>query len=155
MRLKVLWPGKTRNKEIRNLQTFYIEQIKKLAKFRLIETKEARGMNEKEQQRILKIESEGIKKHLDRDYIICLSDKGENIDSAGMAQILRKKALNHPYPISFVVGGFLGLGSQILSKADFILSLSKMTFPHELIRIFLLEQIYRSLTIINGINYAK
>ncbi|HHF52618.1 MAG TPA: 23S rRNA (pseudouridine(1915)-N(3))-methyltransferase RlmH, partial [Candidatus Aminicenantes bacterium] len=62
---------------------------------------------------------------------------------------------NYPYPISFVVGGFLGLGSEILDRADFVLSLSSMTFSHELARIVLLEQIYRSLTIINGKNYAK
>ncbi|HZX10525.1 MAG TPA: 23S rRNA (pseudouridine(1915)-N(3))-methyltransferase RlmH [Acidobacteriota bacterium] len=155
MRLKVLWPGRTRSPEIKNLQSFYIEKIQRMSKFRLIETKEARGIDERNQQKILKIESEGLEKYLDRDYIICLSNKGNEMNSEEMAQMLKKKALSHPYPISFLVGGFLGLGPKILNRADFILSLSKMTFSHELIRIFLLEQIYRSLSIIKGINYAK
>jgi 23S rRNA (pseudouridine1915-N3)-methyltransferase len=155
MKLKVLWPGPTRRPEIKNLQSFYIDKIKRMSKFRLIETREARGIDESNQQKILKIESEGLEKHLDKDYIICLSNKGKNIDSEEMAQMLKKKSLSYPYPISFVVGGFLGLSPEILKRAHFVLSLSKMTFSHELIRIFLLEQIYRSLTIIKGLNYAK
>ena len=137
------------------MQAFYIEKIEKLSKFELIETKEARGIDEKNHQKILKIEAEGIEKHLDRDYIICLSNNGKSIDSIKMAKILEKKSMSYPYPISFVIGGFLGLGNDILNRADFVLSLSSMTFSHELIRILLLEQIYRSLTIINGTNYAK
>ncbi len=155
MRLKVLWPGRTKGREIKSLQAFYIEKIKKLSKFELIETKEARGIDEKNHQKILKIEADGIEKHLDKDYIICLSNNGKSIDSKKLAGILEKKAMNYPYPISFVVGGFLGLGNEILDRADFVLSLSSMTFSHELARIVLLEQIYRSLTIIKGKNYAK
>jgi len=155
MRLKVLWPGRTKTREIKKLQAFYIEKIRKLSKLELIETREARGIDERNRQKILKIEAEGIEKFLDRDYIICLSNKGKSIDSIKLAGILEKKAMSYPYPISFVVGGFLGLGSEILDRADFVLSLSSMTFSHELARIVLLEQIYRSLTIINGKNYAK
>jgi len=155
MKLKVLWPGRTKSREIKKLQAFYIEKIRKLSKLELIETREARGIDERNRQKILKIEAEGLEKHLDRDYIICLSNKGKSIDSIKLAGILEKKAMSYPYPISFVVGGFLGLGSEILDRADFVLSLSSMTFSHELARIVLLEQIYRSLTIINGKNYAK
>jgi 23S rRNA (pseudouridine1915-N3)-methyltransferase len=155
MRLKVLWPGRTKSWDLKNLQAFYIEKIRKLSKFELIETREARGIDERNHRKILKIEAEGMEKYLDKDYIICLSDKGNSIDSKKLAGILEKKALSHPYPISFVVGGFLGLGREIMDKADFVLSLSIMTFSHELARIVLLEQIYRSLTIINGKNYAK
>jgi len=155
MKLKVLWPGRTKIPEIENLQSLYIKKIKRMSKFRLIETKEAKGIDEKNQQKILKIESEGLEKHFNKDYIICLSNRGKDMDSEKMAQMLERKAMDYPYPISFVVGGFLGLSPKILKKADFILSLSKMTISHELIRIFLLEQIYRSLTLIKGLNYAK
>jgi 23S rRNA (pseudouridine1915-N3)-methyltransferase len=84
-----------------------------------------------------------------------LSNKGNDIDSEKMAQMLKKKATSYPNPLSLVVGGLIGLSPGILNRADFVLFLSKMTFSHELIMIFLLEQIYRSLTIINGINYTK
>ncbi len=155
MKLKVLWPGRTRVKEIKSLQESYIEKIKRLSKFKLIETRAARGIDERNKEKIFEIETQGLEKHLDRDYIICLSNEGKDIDSREMAEMLKKQSLNYPYPITFVVGGFLGLSSRILNRADFILSLSKMTFSHELARIFLLEQIYRSLTIISGKNYAK
>jgi 23S rRNA (pseudouridine1915-N3)-methyltransferase len=121
----------------------------------LIETKESKGIDEKHQDKILQIESEGLEKHLNRDYIICLANNGKDIDSRDMARMLKEKELHYPYPVSFVVGGFLGLSNQIISRAHFVLSLSHMTFSHELIRILLLEQIYRSLTIIKGTNYAK
>lgn len=137
------------------MQLAYTEKIKRLAKFRLIETKEARGIDERNHREILEIETEGLEKHLDRDYITCLSNEGKEIDSGQMAEMLKRKALNYPYPVSFLAGGFLGLSSKLLNRADLVLSLSKMTFSHELIRIILLEQIYRSLMIILGRNYAK
>lgn len=71
------------------------------------------------------------------------------------ARFLEKMASGSSQVITFVIGGFLGLEERILKRANFLLSLSKMTFYHELIHLLLLEQIYRSLTIIKGSHYAK
>ncbi len=155
MKLKVLWPGKTRNRDFKGLQDAYLEKINKLDKCKLIETKEARGLTECEQNKILKIEAIGLEKHIKDDYIICLADRGKKMDSEEFAHFLEMKESNCPQGITFIVGGFLGLADRILKRANFLLSLSKMTFSHELTRIVLLEQIYRSLSIKHGRRYAK
>jgi 23S rRNA (pseudouridine1915-N3)-methyltransferase len=155
MRIKILWPGKTRNKQIKSLQEFYIKRINQLETCQVVETKEAKGVQEKFARKIKKLEAAGLEKHMKDDYIICLSDQGKEMSSVELARFLEKKASSSSKMITFVVGGFLGLEERILERAHFLLSLSKMTFSHELIRLLLLEQIYRSLTIIKRIHYAK
>jgi len=155
MKLKILWPGKTKNREVRELQEFYLRRIRELQPCELIETKEARGIEEKFEERIKDIEARGLEKHFKDDYIICLFHEGREMSSRDFARFLEKCASSSTRPIAFVVGGFIGLEDTILKRADFLLSLSKMTFSHELSRIMLLEQIYRSLTIIKGRQYPK
>ncbi len=155
MKLKILWPGRTRNRDIKNLQDDYIKKIGHLNKCELIETKEARGISERHKTKIRDREAIGLEKHFGNDYIICLSDKGKEMSSKEFAHYLEKLTSHSSRPVTFVVGGFLGLDKRIIQKADFLFSLSKMTFSHELIRLILLEQIYRSLTIIKGQHYAK
>jgi len=121
----------------------------------VIETKEARGWSEKEEDKIMEIETQGIEKYLHDDYIICLSDKGKMMSSYQLAGLLKKTALHFPHPVAFAAGGFLGLKDRLLQRADLRLSLSKMTFSHEMTRIMLLEQLYRALNIIRGNPYAK
>jgi 23S rRNA (pseudouridine1915-N3)-methyltransferase len=155
MKLKILWPGKTRNREIRDLQGFYLERINRIERCELVQTKAAKGIAEKFADRIKKIEALGLEKHLKDGYIICLFHGGREMNSAEFAQFLERLASSSSRAITFVAGGFLGLEKRILERADFLLSLSQMTFSHESIRIMLLEQIYRSLTIMKGTQYAK
>jgi 23S rRNA (pseudouridine1915-N3)-methyltransferase len=155
MKLKILWPGKTKNRELKGLQEFYLGRIRELQPCELIETKEARGIEEKFEKRIKDIEARGLEKHFKDDYIICLFHEGREMSSSDFARFLEKSASSSNRPIAFVVGGFMGLEDTILKRADFLFSLSKMTFSHELSRIMLLEQIYRSLTIIKGRQYPK
>ncbi|MFQ5721437.1 MAG: 23S rRNA (pseudouridine(1915)-N(3))-methyltransferase RlmH [Candidatus Aminicenantales bacterium] len=155
MKLRIVWPGKTRNQAIKSLQDFYLRKINRLEKCEIIETKEAKGIAEKFDKRIRKIEGEALEKYLDDGYIICLSDRGQEMSSPEFARFLEKISSGSPSFITFITGGFLGLEEKILRKANFLLALSKMTFSHELIRLALLEQIYRSLTIRKGIKYAK
>ena len=155
MKLKILWPGKTRDRSFKEIQDVYLEKINKLEKCELIETKEARGLTERSKKKILAIEADGLEKHIKDDYIICLIDKGKEMNSEEFARLLKEKSANSLRNITFIVGGFLGLAEDILKKADFLLSLSRMTFSHELTRVVLLEQIYRSLSIMHGRQYAK
>ncbi len=155
MKLKILWPGKTRNKSLKELQQMYLEKINRMERCLLIETKEARGLTEKAGRKIMKIEADGLENHLEDDYIICLVDKGKEMSSEELARFLQEVGSNANRCVTFIVGGFMGLAERILKRAHFLLSLSKMTFSHELTRIVLLEQIYRSLTIIQGRHYAK
>jgi 23S rRNA (pseudouridine1915-N3)-methyltransferase len=155
MKIKILWPGKTRNALIRELQAHYLRRINQLERCELIETKEAKGIPEKDEGRIKEFESEGIEKHLKNDYIICLFDKGKEMNSEEFARFLERTAESSTRAVTFIVGGFLGLAERMILRADFLLSLSKMTFSHELSRIMLLEQLYRSLSIVKGRQYAK
>ena len=155
MRLRILWPGKTKNREIMNLQEHYLERINHLVPCELVQTKEARGIEEKFFDKIKEIEAKGLEKHFKDDYIICLFDGGKEMSSPDFARFLKEQGSSSTRGISFVVGGFLGLSERILKRADFLLSLSKMTFSHELSRIVLLEQIYRALNLLRGRQYAK
>jgi 23S rRNA (pseudouridine1915-N3)-methyltransferase len=155
MKLKILWPGKTRNREIRSLQEFYLRRINQLVPCELIQTKVAKGVPERYTSRIKEIEASGLEKNFKDDYIICLFDEGKEMSSADFAHFLDKITSSSSRVVTFVLGGFLGLEERILKRADFVLSLSQMTFSHELSRIMILEQIYRSLTTIKGRHYAK
>jgi len=155
IRLKILWPGKTTDPELRSLQDRYLKKINMRAKCELIETKEARGISEKYPERILEIEAVHLEKHLKDDFIVCLSDQGKELRSKEFARFLDKTSARTGKIITIVVGGFLGIGNVILSKADYLLSLSKMTYSHELCRVMLLEQLYRALSIIQRSQYAK
>ncbi|KPK78760.1 MAG: hypothetical protein AMJ89_00480 [candidate division Zixibacteria bacterium SM23_73] len=155
MRLRILWPGKTKNREIMNLQGYYLDRINHLVPCDLVQTKEARGIEEKFSDKIKEIEARGLEKHFKDDYIICLFDGGKEMSSPEFARFLNELGSSSTRGISFVVGGFLGLSERILKRANFLLSLSKMTFSHELTRVILFEQIYRALSLLRGKQYAK
>lgn len=150
-----MWPGKTKNPHYKALQADYLEKIERLVRARIIETSETRGLEEKWAEKILEKEARGLEKHLKDGYIICLSDKGEQMNSKELAKLIEDKALKSGKKLVFLVGGFLGLAPRIAACADFCLSLSAMTFSHELARIMVLEQVYRSLCIIKGHSYPK
>lgn len=155
IRLKILWPGKTSDLELRSLQDRYLKKINMRAKCELIETKDAKGISEKYSDRILEIEAGYLEKHLKDDFVVCLSDRGKELRSKEFARFLDRTSARTGKIITIVVGGFLGIGNVILSKADYFLSLSKMTYSHELCRVMLLEQLYRALSIIQRSQYAK
>lgn len=155
MRLKFLWPGKTRSPEIKGLEEFYASRIGAMASLEIVETREARGIDERQAAKIKETEAGGLEKHLEGVYIICLSDEGTTMTSREFSDFIRRRADAAGKPLAFVVGGFLGLADRILERADLRLSLSRMTFSHELSRVVLLEQVYRALTIIRGRHYAK
>ncbi len=155
MKLKILWPGRTKNKDVSGLQEFYLKRIRALASCQLVETPEARGWEERFGEKILEFEAQGLEKHFKDDYIVCLFDKGKEMTSGDMARFFERCSMGSVRAVTFVVGGFLGLAKRILDRADLRLSLSKMTFSHELCRLMLLEQIYRSLSIMKGRQYAK
>lgn len=155
MRLKVLWPGKTRNTAMKELEEHYLHRINQLEPCVIIATKEARGLSERDAGRIQEMEAQGLEKHIKDDYIICLFDKGKRMSSSEFARFLKSAGDNSSRVVTFIVGGFLGLAGRILDRSDMLLSLSAMTFSHDLSRIMLLEQIYRSLSISKGRQYAK
>jgi len=154
MQLKLIWPGKTKNRDFRALQEFYLARIRRFQPCSLVETKEAKGWDDRYAEKIKDLEAGNLEKHFEDGYIICLFDKGREMSSEDFAGFLEKRSLSSR-TVTFVVGGFAGLADRIIKKADFLLALSRMTFSHELCRVVLLEQIYRGLTIMKGSHYAK
>ena len=124
MTFKILWPGKTRNREVRSLEELYIRKINRLGTCELIETKTAKGIPERFGERIKEIEAEELEKHIQDGYIICLFDKGREMSSEEFARFLDRLTLSSTRVVTFIVGGFLGLSERIINRADFLLSLS-------------------------------
>ena len=155
MNIKILWPGKIRTPAIRDLEAHYLKRIRSLAPCEIVATAEARGLEERFGEKIMEIEARGLEKHFKDDYIVCLFDEGREMSSKEFARFFERRAAGAQRTITFVVGGYLGLARRILERADVLLSLSQMTFSHELCRIILMEQIYRSMSIMKGRSYAK
>ena len=99
---------------------------------------------------------ERIMKYIRDDaYVITLEIAGKQLMSEQLADKINQLGIQGKSHITFIIGGSIGLGSQVLSRSDYALSFLKMTFPHQLMRVILLEQIYRSYRIINGEPYHK
>ncbi len=150
-----LWPGKTKNQHLRALQEEFLSRLQLFCRVRIVETAEARGVKESQPGRILETEARGLEKHLKDGYIICLSDKGKMMTSEELARWLEKQAMVSARKVMFLAGGFLGLAPELLKRADLELSLSRLTFSHELARVVLLEQVYRAMNLIKGYSYPK
>ncbi len=155
MNLRIIWPGKTKDESLRRLQNRYLEKIVRIVRCEIIETRAAKGIDEKFVHRILEVEAESVEQNLGDGLIVCLCDKGKEMTSLDLARFLERQGSGSGRPLTFVVGGFVGLAERLLRRADLLLALSRMTFSHELSRIILLEQLYRSLTLIKGQRYAK
>lgn len=136
------------SKRLRNYCSFSIMEIKEE---RLPENAskaiEEEGKDE-EGKRILKVLKNGA-------YVIALEIQGEEMDSPALADMLSKLGVAGKGEIAFVIGGSNGLSKEVLSRANFRLSFSKMTFPHQMMRVILLEQIYRSYKIMRNEVYHK
>ena len=101
-------------------------------------------------------EAERILKYVKEDaYIVTLEIQGKQLTSEELADKIDQLGIKGTSHIVFIIGGSIGLGEEVLQKSDYALSFSKMTFPHQLMRVILLEQIYRSYRIINGEPYHK
>jgi len=155
MRLTVYWPGRTKNAALRELEEHYLRRIRPLASCEVVVTGTSRGLGERAAEKILEIEARGLEIRLKDDYIVCLFDGGREMTSAEFARFLGEREASGGRGTAFVVGGFLGLAGRILDRADLKLSLSRMTMSHELCRVVLLEQIFRSLSLMKGHSYAK
>ena len=109
-----------------------------------------------EEELIKKKEGERILRNIrDDDHVIALAIDGKKYDSVGLAEYINKLGIGGISHISFVIGGSLGLAPEVLERADMKLSFSDMTFPHQLMRVILFEQIYRCYRIINNEPYHK
>lgn len=159
MKITVIAVGKIKEKFYRDAIAEYGKRLGRYCKLEIIQVEDEKTPDKESEameQLILKKEAERILKHIREDaYVITLELQGKEYDSEGFAHELEKLAVQGTSHIQFVIGGSLGLHEEVCKKADRSVSFSKMTFPHQLMRVILLEQIYRSYRIINREPYHK
>lgn len=143
MKIRIFWLGKTKERYLLEGINHYINLIKPYAKISLIEVKEERG---KEIEKSLNLEGKKILRQT-KAYVL-LDERGKMFDSLEFSRLLEEKG-----SIDFIIGGAYGVSDEVKDKASLLLSLSRMTFTHEITRLLLLEQIYRAITIIKGQEY--
>lgn len=150
--IKLITVGSIKEKYLQDAIDEYKKRISKYTKIEIIEVKDE-GLVEP--QKSISLEEEKILKHIsDKDYIVTLEIEGKQLSSEELAEKLDKIQLESS-TITFIIGGSYGLSQNIKDKAKLHLSFSKMTFPHQLFRVLLLEQIYRSYKINNNESYHK
>ena len=150
MKFKFVWVGKTRDKNYKALQEEYLRRLSHFVNTEIVEVRDAAesGGKEMEGQRILE--------KLNPMSTVCLLDVGgKTLSSEQLAAELEKWQNRGVKEVNFVIGGADGVSEKVAQKAGFRLSLSFMTFTHEMARVILLEQLYRSYTIIRGFPYQK
>ena len=150
--IRIIAVGSIKEKYLKDAIDEYTKRISKYTNIEIIEVKDE-GLVEPTKS--LQLEEEKILKHInDKDYIITLEIEGKCLSSTELASKLDKITLEAS-TITFIIGGSYGLSQNIKDKAKLHLSFSKMTFPHQLFRVLLLEQIYRSFKINNNESYHK
>lgn len=150
MKFKLVWVGKTRDKNYKALQEEYLRRLSHFVNTEIVEVRDAAESGGKE------IEGQRILEKLNPMSTVCLLDVGgKTLSSGQLAAELEKWQNRGVKEVTFVIGGADGVSEKVALKADFRLSLSFMTFTHEMARVILLEQLYRSYTIIRGFPYQK
>ena len=159
MRITIITVGKIKEKYLRDAISEYSKRLSKYCKMEIIEVadeKTPENASDTMNETIKAKEAERILKYLMEDaYIITLEIQGKQLTSEELADKIEKLGIQGTSHLIFVIGGSLGLGKEVLEKSNYALSFSKMTFPHQLMRVILLEQIYRSYRIIKKEPYHK
>ena len=159
MKITIITVGKLKEKYLKDAIAEYIKRLSKYCKLEIVEVADEKtpdnacvvvehAIRAKEAGRILKYVKEDA-------YVITLEINGKQLSSEELAEKIDRLGVQGTSHIIFIIGGSIGLGEEVLKKSDFSLSFSKMTFPHQLMRVILLEQVYRSYRIISGEPYHK
>ena len=159
MKITVIAVGKIKEKYLRDAIAEYAKRLSKYCKLELLEVADEktpdaaspaveRSIRQKEGERILRYVREDA-------YVVTLEIGGQMLDSVEFSRKLERLGIQGKSHITFIIGGSIGLSPEVSSRADYALSFSKMTFPHQLMRVILLEQIYRGYRIMAGELYHK
>ena len=159
MKITVIAVGKIKEKYLKDALAEYSKRLSRYCKLEIIEVADEKTPDQasKAAEDLIRAkEGERILKHIRDDmYVITLEIEGKMLTSEEFADKIETLGVQGKSSIAFVIGGSIGLGKEVLKRSDFALSFSKMTFPHQLMRVVLLEQIYRSYRIINKEPYHK
>jgi 23S rRNA (pseudouridine1915-N3)-methyltransferase len=159
MKIDICCVGKVKESAFRDMISEYSKRLSRYANLSILEVADEKtpenaseaveeGIKKKEGERLLSVIKEN-------SFVIALAIDGKNLSSTELADKVNSLGINGISHIQFVIGGSLGLSPEVLRRADMKLSFGRMTFPHQLMRVILLEQIYRSFRIINNEPYHK
>ena len=150
MRLRVLWVGKSRDTWVKEVCGDYAGRIRRYAPLELCEARDEKGAEAEEMRRR---ECERLEKMVPPGAtLLLLDERGEQMDSPGLAAYIGKQRDSGTNELVFAIGGAYGFSEEFRRRGR-LLALSKMTFTHQMVRVFLLEQIYRAFTILNNEPY--
>ena len=159
MKITVITVGKIKEKYLKDAISEYSKRLSKYCKLEIIEVADEKtpdNASEVVEDSIRSKEAERILKYVKDDaYVITLEIGGKQLSSEELADKIDKLGVQGTSHIIFIIGGSIGLGKEVLNKSNYALSFSKMTFPHQLMRVILLEQVYRSYRIISNEPYHK
>lgn len=159
MKINIFCVGKLKEKYLKDASAEYLKRLSRFAKVSIIEIKDEPSdslAGNKEQEIARRKEGEKLlSKIKPKDYVIALAINAKEMSSEEFAGKINSLSIDGVSDITFIIGGSLGISEEVLKRANLKLSFSKMTFPHQLFRVMLLEQIYRAYKIINNETYHK
>lgn len=159
MKITLAVVGKIKEKYLEDAVAEYSKRLGRYCRLEILQVADERtpeGASQAQEEQIKEKEGERLLAKIRPDaYVIALAIRGRMLDSVELSQRLEKLGVGGVSHIVFVIGGSLGLSEAVLSRADEQLSFSKLTFPHQLMRVMLLEQIYRSFRIMGNEPYHK
>lgn len=159
MNITVIGVGKIKEKYLKLGIDEFSKRLSKYCKLDIVELDDEKAPEKlSEKEMIMVKDKEGkriLSKIKDNSYVIALAIDGKNLSSEELADKISNLAVRGNSSITFVIGGSLGLSDEVMKRADYKLSFSKMTFPHQLMRLILLEQVYRAFRINNNEPYHK
>lgn len=159
MKITVLCVGKIKEKFFSDAIKEYTKRLSRYCKPEIIEVADEKTPDHAsahEEKLIRKKEGDRLRKYIrEGSYVIALAIEGKQMSSEDFSDKLKSLGIHGESHLLFLIGGSIGLEKELLEDADFLLSFSKMTFPHQLMRVVLLEQIYRGYRIMNGEPYHK
>ena len=154
MKVKLIVVGKTNVNYLKDGETEYDQRIKHYVNFEQLIISDVKNAKNRSSIELKNKEGQQIlSKISNSDYVVLLDEKGKQFSSKEFSNFLNKKILTSTKYLVFVVGGAFGFSDEVYKRADYKLSLSKMTFTHQMIRVIFKEQLYRALTIIKGEKY--
>lgn len=159
MEIRIISVGKIKEKYLNEGIAEYAKRLSRYCKLtfcQVADEKTPDGASDAVNEQIKATEGQRLMKYIrDRDYVIALAIDGKMLDSVELSNKLERLGVEGKSSVAFVIGGSLGLSEEVLKRADYHLSFSKMTFPHQMMQMILLEQIYRSYRILNHEPYHK
>jgi 23S rRNA (pseudouridine1915-N3)-methyltransferase len=156
MKIQIHWPRSTADAELASVADRYLNRIKHFFPIEVIETAPQRGRQSENDVAIMRADSARLLAAIPaQGHVVALDERGRSIDSLKFASWLERLTIDQPHGVTFVMGGDVGLDDSVRHRADYVLSLSAMTLPHQMARAVLLERIYRACTLMRNIPYHK